>query len=162
MRLAVYPDGEVVVTAPYFFGLRAIQHFFGKHIDWVRRKVEDSRGRTVIRIPRKDIPFLKKQALALAHERCAHFAALYGISFGRISVRAQKTRWGSCSYKGDLSFNYRLAALPARIADYIVVHELCHILELNHSKAFWREVARAIPEHKQIRAEMRELVMLFY
>lgn len=162
MRLAVYPDGEVVVTAPHFFGLGVIRHFFDKHIKWVSRKVEETKGKSVIRIPRADIPLLKRQALALAHERSAHFAALYGVTVGRISVRAQKTRWGSCSHKGDLSFNYRLAALPQHIADYIVVHEVCHILELNHSKEFWAQVARTVPEHKAIRKEIRELAMIFY
>jgi len=162
MRLAVYPDGAVVVTAPHFFGLEVIRHFFGKHIEWVRRKVEETRGKAVIRVARAEIPQLKKKALALAHARSAHFAAFYGVSYRTIAIRAQKTRWGSCSYKGDLSFNYRLAALPAYIADYIVVHEICHLLELNHSKKFWAQVARAVPEHKAIRKEMRELAMTFY
>jgi predicted metal-dependent hydrolase len=162
MRLAVYPDGEVVVTAPYFFGVKVIEHFFAKHIEWVRRKVEETRGKTVIRVPRADIPMLKKRALELADMRCRHFAQLYGVEYGTITVRAQKTRWGSCSAKGDLSFNYRLAAVPAHIADYIVVHELCHLLELNHSKKFWAHVERTVPEHKKIRKEMRELVMMFF
>ena len=162
MRLAVYPDGEVVVTAPPFFGLGVIKHFFDKHIKWVSRKVEETKGKSVIRIPRADIPLLKRQALALAHERSAHFAAFYGARVGRIAVRAQKTRWGSCSHKGDLSFNYRLAALPQHIVDYIVVHEVCHILELNHSKQFWAQVARTVPNHKAIRKEIRELAMIFY
>lgn len=162
MRLAVYPDGAVVVTAPPFFGLNVIRHFFAKHIEWVQRKVEATRGKTIVRVARADIPLLKKQALALARERSLHFAAFYGVGFRKISIRAQKARWGSCSYKGDLSFNYRLAALPVHIADYIVVHEICHLVELNHSKQFWAQVARTVPEHKAIRKEMRELVMTFF
>ncbi len=162
LRLSVHPDGAVVVTAPYFFGLRAIERFLSEHSDWVRRKLEALKGRTVIRLARRDIQELKQKAAMLTRERCEHFARVYGVPFKKISIRAQKSRWGSCSVGGSLSFNYRIAALPAHIADYIVVHEICHLLELNHSKAFWAQVARTIPHHKSVRKELRDIVMIFH
>lgn len=162
MRLTVHPDGAVVVTAPDFFGMAAIERFFAKHSGWVRRCVAKTRGKTVIRIARGDIPKLKYKALAFAKERSAHYAKLYGVSFGTISIRAQKTRWGSCSHRGNLSFNYRIAALPIHAAEYIIVHELCHLLELNHSRRFWRHVERAVPHHKKVRAEIRNTVTVFH
>ena len=161
MRLAVYPDGAVVVTAPSYFAVRVVEYFLAKHAAWVQRKVDATKGKTVIRIARRDIPELKQQALALAQVRCTEYAALYGVSFRKISIRAQKTRWGSCSHSGNLSFNYRIAALPAHLAEYVIVHEMCHLLELNHSAEFWQHVARAVPEHKAIRKEIRNLAIIF-
>ena len=80
---------------------------------------------------------------ALVLERLAYWSATYQIPFGRVSIRKQKSRWGSCSSIGNLNFNYRLGFLPFELMDYIVVHELCHIKEYNHSKAFWDLVGQA-------------------
>ncbi len=161
LRLAVYPDGAVVVTAPYFAGMATIERFFAKYSGWARRKVAATKNKTVIRIARKDIPMLKRAAEAFARERCAHYADFYGVSFRKVSIRSQKSRWGSCSHTGNLSFNYKIAALPQHIAEYIVVHEICHLLELNHSARFWHHVARAIPHHKAVRKELHGIVFTF-
>lgn len=162
VRLAIYPDGAVVVTAPRFFGLEAIERFVMRHSEWIREKVEKTKDRTVIRIARRDIPALKKQALALAHARCEYFAGIYGLTYRKISIRAQKTRWGSCSQSGNLSFNYKIAVLPSHIADYVIVHELCHLVEFNHKKKFWDTVAKTVPDHKMIRKEIRNTVAVFF
>ncbi len=162
MRLAVYPDGEVVVTAPRLFSLSAIEEFLAKHSRWIRRKIEDTRGRTVVHIARADIPRFKKQALALAEARCAYYAKVYGYGHGKITIRAQKTRWGSCSKSGNLSFNYKIAALPAPLAEYIIVHEICHLGAFNHSPHFWSLVAKTIPDYAARRKEARSLAVLFH
>jgi predicted metal-dependent hydrolase len=161
MRLAIYPDGNVVVTAPSMFGLSAIEAFILKHSAWVRKKVQETRGRTILRIRRKDVPGLKKQALALAVERSLHFASYYGVSFNKISIRAQKSRWGSCSERGNLSFNYKIALLDSRLADYIVAHEICHIRQFDHSKAFWALVAEQFPDHQELRLKLRNTATIF-
>ncbi len=161
MRLAIYPDGNVVVTAPSFFGLRTIQDFISKHSSWVRARVQETRGRTILRIKRSDIPQLKKQALLLAAERTAEYAAYYGVRYNRISVRAQKSRWGSCSERGNLSFNYKIALLEPRLADYIVAHEVCHIRQFDHSKAFWNLVAEKFPDHRELRERLRNTATIF-
>lgn len=161
MRLSVHPDARVVVTVPYFFGADSIERFVIKHSDWIARHVGRARGRSVIRIQSREIPMLKKRALALASARCAHFATTYGCAFKKITIRAQKSRWGSCSRAGNLSFNYKIAVLPPHIADYIVVHELCHLDEMNHGKKFWDLVAKTVPEHKTTRAELRRVVVVY-
>lgn len=161
MRLAIYPDGNVVVTAPRFFGLQAIEDFVMKHSAWVRTKVEETRGRTILRIRRADIPALKKQALALATARAEYYAAYYGVTYKKISIRAQKSRWGSCSEKGNLSFNYKLTVLDPRLADYIVVHEICHLKQFDHSKAFWALVAEQFPDHQELREKLRNTATIF-
>lgn len=161
MRLAIYPDGNVVVTAPRFFGLQAIEDFVMKHSNWVRTKVEETRGRTILRIRRADIPALKKQALQLAIDRSEHFAAMYGVQYKKIAIRAQKSRWGSCSEKAHLSFNYKIAVLEPRLADYIIVHEICHIRQFDHSKAFWALVAEQFPDHRELREKLRNTATIF-
>ncbi len=88
---------------------------------------------------------------ALVTERVLYWSGVYGIQFGKISIRKQKTRWGSCSSAGNLNFNYRLGFLPFELMDYIVVHELCHIKEYNHSQNFWDLVGEAYPQYKQLR-----------
>ncbi len=161
LRLTVHPDARVVVTAPHSFRLGIIERFILKHSDWISRNLERAKKRTVIPIRRADIFLLKQRALALASARCGHFAEVYGVTFKKISIRAQKTRWGSCTHSGNLSFNYKIAVLPPRIADYIIVHELCHRSEMNHSKRFWNLVAQTIPEHKTIRRELRRVVVVY-
>ena len=162
MRLAIYPDGNVVVTAPQLFGFEVIERFVAKHAMWITRHVDKTRGRTILRIRKAEIPALKKRALALAHERCAHFAPSYAVSYGKIAVRAHKSRWGSCSSNGNLNFNYKIALLPPRLADYIIVHELCHLREMNHSKNFWAYVECAFPDYKELRKELRNTVSVYY
>ena len=97
----------------------------------------------------------KERALDFARGRVAYYNKIYNFNFNKISVKNQKTRWGSCSEKGNLNFNYKIALLPIKIADYIIVHELCHLGELNHSPRFWDLVAKAMPNYLEIRKELR-------
>jgi len=157
IRISVGVAGGVTVITPRFASDGLVERFVTKHAEWIERHVARARLRTVMRIPRKDVAVLKKKAQVLAENRCAHFAKLYGLTYKKISIRAQKSRWGSCSAQGNLSFNYKIAALPSRIADYIIVHEICHLAHMNHSKRFWDLVAQTIPDHKSIRAELRKM-----
>ena len=90
----------------------------------------------------------KDQISAYLKDKVVWFAKVIGVNPKSITVKSYKSRWGSCSPKGDLSFNWRLVFMPHPIIDYVVVHELCHILELNHSKRFWQHVERHIPDHR--------------
>lgn len=99
----------------------------------------------------------KKKALVVVERRLKYFNEIYHYSYTRISIRNQKTRWGSCSKRGTLSFNYKIAFLPEYLADYIIVHELCHLKEMNHSKRFWDLVAKTMPDHRARRRELRAL-----
>jgi predicted metal-dependent hydrolase len=106
----------------------------------------------------------KEKARALAKQKIAHWNARYaeaGQDFAaklrRVAIRNQRSRWGSCSKQGNINFNYKIALLPEPLADYIIVHELCHLGEFNHSRAFWDLVAHAIPDHRERRAELRRI-----
>lgn len=109
--------------------------------------------------PRRRSAYLKHKEMArkIVHDRIAHFAPLYGLTVGRIAIRDQRSRWGSCSRKGNLNFNYRIALLSPHLVDYIIVHELCHLKEFNHSKHFWDQVARTIPDHVSCRKELHRI-----
>jgi predicted metal-dependent hydrolase len=161
IRLAVYPDGAVVVTSPLFLGAGTIERFVTKHAPWIERTRERVKRKTVIRFKHADIPELKQRAQTLAHERVGHFSTLYGLRCKKITIRAQKSRWGSCSREGNLNLNYKIAGLPAHITDYIIVHELCHVAHMDHSKKFWDLVAKAVPNHREIRKHLRHIVFVF-
>ena len=93
----------------------------------------------------------RRQAKARLEERAAYFASRMGVSYQRISVRAAKTRWGSCSAKGNLNFHWKLILMPPQVLDYVVVHELAHRKEMNHSPAFWAEVEKILPDYRERR-----------
>lgn len=97
----------------------------------------------------------KNQALELVRNKLEHFNKFYNFKYNKVTVRNQSTRWGSCSKSGNLNFNYKLALLPENLVDYVVVHELCHLGEFNHSKNFWDLVARTVPDFKERRQELR-------
>lgn len=105
----------------------------------------------------KNLNYLKykKEAVILVKERLEYFNQFYNLKWNRIAIRNQKTRWGSCSKKGNLNFNYKIALLPVNQADYIIVHELCHLEEFNHGKEFWNLVSITTPNYKEIRHSLR-------
>ncbi|MFA6999496.1 MAG: M48 family metallopeptidase [Candidatus Paceibacterota bacterium] len=97
----------------------------------------------------------KKQATNLVKERLEYFNTFYNYKYGRVAIRNQKTRWGSCSKKGNLNFNYKIVLLTPKQADYIIVHELCHLREFNHSQRFWDLVSKTILDYKEVRHSLR-------
>lgn len=97
----------------------------------------------------------RERARVLVHQRLEHFNTFYGFTYHRVSIRNQKTRWGSCSNKGNLNFSYRIVFLEPEAQDYIIIHELCHLKEFNHSKAFWDLVAQQSPNCEKWHIELR-------
>lgn len=99
----------------------------------------------------------RELARAIVHERLEHWNEVYGFTYQRVAVRNQRRRWGSCSEHGNLNFNYQIILLPETLMDYVIVHELCHLAELNHSKAFWEHVARALPDYKERKQHLMKM-----
>lgn len=99
----------------------------------------------------------KEQARTLVLARLAYWNQHYNYSYNRVAIRNTRSRWGSCSELGNLNFSYRILFLPQEITDYIVVHELCHLKELNHSRAFWELVEETHPHHLELRSALRAL-----
>jgi predicted metal-dependent hydrolase len=162
LRVTVYKDGRVVVTVPKRVSLEIGKKFLEEKREWVERKIEEMQAReaklpaqTVPKGSKKDLEEKREAALALVRERLEHFNKLYGFTWKNVSVKNLTTRWGSCSKIGNLNFSYKIIYLSKELADYLVVHELCHLGEFNHSRKFWLLVARAIPEYASLRKQLR-------
>jgi predicted metal-dependent hydrolase len=157
LRMSVQSDGTWIVTVPWRASQTLIDSFIKQNTPWALEKIAHALTHKRKYVPkgnRKDFLAYKKLAHALADARLKHFNQTYNFTYGRISIRNTKSRWGSCSKKYNLNFNYQIATLPPHLADYIIVHELCHCGEFNHSKKFWTLVARTIPDYKQLKREI--------
>lgn len=127
-----------------------------KHMELMKQKMAQYDALEVERLSNAEIQELADKAQMMIPERVEHFAKLIGVDYGRITIRNQKTRWGSCSSKGNLNFNCLLMLTPPDVLDYVVVHELCHRKEMNHSKAFWSEVEKVLPDYKELVRWLKE------
>lgn len=160
MRLTINCDGRLTVTLPQsiFWGESSAERMIRKKASWILDKLnyfKKHQNKYFFRSTRREFLQHKKAALELATKKLNYFNSFYCFNFQKISIRNQKTRWGSCSRQGNLNFSYKIALLPEKIADYIIVHELCHLGQFNHSKKFWDLVFQTIPDYKQIRKEIR-------
>jgi len=172
LRLSIRPcscgDGNcgeennisVLVTSPKRVSDSLIENFLEKKQDWILKKINEfEKDEKVKKIfcAGKDYQKEKRRAGKIIKERVAHFGNLYGFEIKRISIRSQRTRWGSCSKEGNLNFNYKLIYLPQEMMDYVIAHELCHLDEFNHSKKFWFLVSEIVPDYQRIRREMKKI-----
>ncbi len=99
---------------------------------------------------------VKREAAQQIKERVEHFSQLYKFTYKKISIKNSKTRWGSCSKAGNLNFHYKVYSLPEELRDYVIVHELCHLKHFNHSKSFWSEVEKALPNYALLRKKLKD------
>ena len=162
MRLAVYCDASVVVTVPRGVEVGLVEQFLREKKEWIENKVayfSQFKSKPITRFSEADYQKYKSKAHNLALERVEHFNQFYGFTYNEINIKNQKTRWGSCSAKRNLNFNYKILFLPKAVRDYVVVHELCHLREFNHSKKFWNLVGQTIPDFGEIRKTLREWEM---
>jgi predicted metal-dependent hydrolase len=161
LRITVRCDASVIVTVPHFFSQIKVEKFLVEKADWIMRKMayfkKISRNGIVIakRGGVMEYRRLKHQARALIKEKLAEINKVYNFSFNRVSIKNHKSRWGSCSKKGNLNFNYKIIHLPVELVEYVVAHELCHLKELNHSNRFWALVAKAVPDYKACRRKLK-------
>ena len=145
-------DGQVIVRAPLRCSQQEIDRFVLSHKKWLqthlaKAQTAQEQAREQGLLSMDEIRRLGEQALKVIPDRVRHYAPLIGVRYGRITIRCQKTRWGSCSSKGNLNFNCLLMLTPPEVIDSVVVHELCHRKEMNHSQAFYAEVLRVYPEY---------------
>ncbi|MFA5126939.1 MAG: M48 family metallopeptidase [Patescibacteria group bacterium] len=160
LRLSVGVDGSLSVTAPVAYPQFLIRQFILHRFAWVQSAIAKRLSRPSIFREQHSAQEIKHyQALAkrIILERLEHFNKFYRLSYKKITIRKATTRWGSCSKKGNLNFNYRLYFLAPELLDYVVVHELCHLQEFNHSQAFWRLVGQKIPDYRLLRKKLKNL-----
>lgn len=136
--------------------LKKKEAWISKHIEKIKETKERFEAEPTEKLTREKVIALADEALKVIPERVEYFAKVIGVTYGKITVRNQKTRWGSCSSKGNLNFNCLLMLAPPEVLDYVVVHELCHRKQMNHSKAFWLEVEKVLPDYKEARKWLKE------
>ena len=150
-------DGKVIVRAPMRLPKATIDAFVIKHESWIVKNLAKERaGQSLPKLTEQELGTLAEQAKEVIPARVAYYAALLGMEYGRITIRTQKTRWGSCSAKGNLNFNCLLMLAPPEVLDSVVVHELCHRKHMNHSKAFYDEIERVMPDYKARHAWLKQ------
>ena len=161
--IEITPDARVIVRAPKYASDSEINRLIGEKADWIdkhlRKMQEKQKERAQAPQPElttQEIKLLTTRAKRIIPQRVRYYANLMGVEYGRITIRMQKSRWGSCSGKGNLNFNCLLMRTPDEIIDYVVVHELCHLKEMNHSPRFWAEVEKVIPDYKERRKWLKD------
>lgn len=154
ISIQIQPSGEILVRCPLRMKEKEIRGFVESKKNWIRTHLPGEPIQP--KLTEKELGELAAKAKQVISQRTAHFAPLVGVTYGRITIRSQRTRWGSCSAKGNLNFNCLLMLTPPEILDYVVVHELCHRKELNHSAAFWAEVERVLPDYRESRKWLKE------
>lgn len=153
IRITLTRDGVVKVSKPKRITIAQVEAFILSKLDWINHHLSKIKYPQP-KLTRKDYVLHKKTALSFATTKLALYNKHYKFSYKNIVIRNQKTRWGSCSKRGNLNFNYKIALIPEHLADYIVVHELCHLGQFNHSQKFWDLVAETLPDYKE---RVREL-----
>ena len=144
-------DGRLIVKAPYGTPREKIEDVILSHISWVEKHVikQQERAARIGELTEERIKELKKQAKRIIPQKVEYYSKIMGLKYGRITITSAKTRFGSCTSAGNLSFSYRLMLYPDEAVDYVVVHELAHLVELNHSPRFYAIVASVMPDYKE-------------
>ena len=164
--LEVRSADDIRVRIPSRLSDRELKKFVNAHKDWIFEKTElienweDQRASTGAPswegLSKVELQNIKNKFA----DRVSYFAEIMNVTFGRITIRNQKTRWGSCSTKGNLNFNYQLYYLPDELLDYVVVHELSHRRHMDHSKEFWTEVEKYCPNYRKLRKNLKQYTLI--
>ncbi len=166
IRLSISSDQKILISVPLWLSFRQAEDFFWKKKDWVSKVIFKNQQKNqdpilknysnLLLNYKNNYSDIKKKARQIAQKKTLYFNQWYDFKYEKIFIRNQKTRWGSCSNKRNLSFNVKIALLPSHLQDYIVVHELCHLKEMNHSFQFWSLVSKTIPDYKKRRMELKK------
>ncbi len=160
LRLTLQAEGELLVTIPMHVSVEQVEQLIREHADWILKQ----RARHLAQ-PRQVLPAIsdaaayrlyKQEAQTRAKEYLALLEMKKSLPRYTVTIKNHRTRWGSCSRIGSLNFNYRIALLPPELAEYIVVHEVCHLFEMNHSMRFWKRVEVFLPDYRKRRLQLRE------
>lgn len=157
ISIRITPEGEVVVRCPKRMAAGDVRRFVESKAEWIEKNLTKIAEKPAEpKLSREEVQALADRALEIIPERTAFFAEKMGVSYGNITIRNQHTRWGSCSGKGNLNFNCLLVLTPPEVMDYVIVHELCHRREMNHSGRFWAEVEKILPDYREQRKWLKD------
>ena len=154
-------QGEMIVRAPYDIDEKVIEQFLQKKKSWIekhwlliqqqQKKIEQLSPYTA-----EEMKELVEKGKEVIPQKVDDYAKIVGVDYGKITIRCQRTRWGSCSNKGNLNFNCLLLLLPDEMMDYVIVHELCHRKEMNHSAQFYGEIEKVLPNYRECQKWLKE------
>ena len=157
IAIHITPEGQVQVRCPHKMKNAEIYRFVAEKEAWIRSHLASIRPRPAApKFTPEELQCLAQRAKKSLPPRVAHYARQMGVTYGRITIRSQRTRWGSCSSKGNLNFNCLLMLTPLEVWDYIIVHELCHRKHMDHSPAFWAEVEKVMPNYREPKLWLQE------
>jgi len=148
LALEISSDASLIIRSPRLMPVFLINNFIKQKQTWINKKQKLIKARNQKKSQMPIFKIIKKQVLKKISERVKYYSSLADLKYQKINITSAQKRWGSCSAQNNLNFPQRLALAPNKVIDYVVVHELCHIKEKNHSKNFWQEVAKIMPEYK--------------
>jgi len=178
MRLEIRSNGSVNVVLPQGMDHDLVERFLMRKSQWIINKLNHFKsvsGKIFLNGNKREYSKYKERARLLAESRIEYYSRFYNFKIhpvkfreaeisqkvklfnrvNRITIKNTKSRWGSCSKKGNLNFNYKIALLSQELADYVIVHELCHLGEFNHSKRFWKLVSLTIPNYRELKRKFK-------
>ncbi|MGI6732002.1 MAG: M48 family metallopeptidase [Anaerovoracaceae bacterium] len=160
LSIIIKPDGRVEVRAPLRASRAYIDSFVNSKTSWINSKLKELKQirsqQRIIQLTPDEVQAYCKKALVYFQEKCSYYANKMGVEYEKIRVSKAKTRWGSCNSRGTLSFTYRLMFAREELIDYVIVHELAHRKEMNHSHRFWAVVEETLPDYKERRKALRD------
>lgn len=157
IAIRIKPDGTVCVLCPLYTSAERIDAIVRSKANWIERKLlEVKRQPPIIPYTQEELHALTEQSKKNLIPLIEYYATQIGVSYGRITIRHQKSRWGSCSAKGNLNFNCLLMLTPPEVQHYVIVHELCHLKQMNHSLKFWQEVESILPDYHTAKQWLKE------
>ena len=161
LALEIKPDGRIIVRAPNKLKKSEIDKFINEKTGWIDKhlkklSIAQKEQSCLEKLTDDDIKALTEKAREYIPKRVEYYSKIIGTDYGKITIRNQKTKWGSCSSKGNLNFNCLLMLTPKEVIDSVVVHELCHRKEMNHSKKFYAKVLKAYPDYPKWNKWLKE------
>lgn len=160
LKIIIKRDAKCIVISGNKVSKEKIEKIIDLKKEWIIEKILEYKNNPRILLgntTKGELDRNKKVVLKTITNRLKHYNKIYNYSWSKVSIRDQSTRWGSCSSNKNLNFNYKIIHLPEHLIDYIVVHEMCHLKEMNHSKSFWSLVEIALPQYKILRKELSKL-----
>lgn len=161
LSIQIDGKGQVIARAPMHMPESDIRKFIQEKENWIEKHLQKRQREQAVlqeegKFKKQELERLANLAVKVIPQKVAYYARLMNVTYGRVAIRNQKTRWGSCSREGNLNFNCLLMMAPPEVLDYVVVHELCHRLEMNHSARFWAQVEKVMPDYKKHRKWLKE------
>ena len=160
VRVRVLLGGDVCLTVPKHVSQKRAERFLQTKAEWVLKKREESRTKEVTDVTivsHEHFLLHKESARFLVHQKAEQWGRVLGASYKTIRIKKTRTRWGSCSSDKNLNFNYKIIFLPEELQDYLIVHELCHLSEMNHSERFWSLVEEVVPDYRSHERALKAL-----